>query len=56
MKEERNIITMNEFGNVVMPKDIQATAMRVGALRVVQCNRPDYQGRDKDTLQERHSE
>ena len=27
MKEERNIITMNEFGNVVMPKDIQATAM-----------------------------
>ena len=25
MKEERNIITMNEFGNVVMPKDIQAT-------------------------------
>ena len=22
MKEERNIITMNEFGNVVMPKDI----------------------------------
>ena len=29
MKEERNIITMNEFGNVVMPKDIQVEKARV---------------------------
>lgn len=57
MKEERNIITMNEFGNVVMPKDIQATAMSEWELcELFNVTAPDYQGRDKDTLQERHSE
>lgn len=56
MKEERNIITMNEFGNVVMPKDIQATAMSEWELCELFNVTADYQGRDKDTLQERHSE
>lgn len=57
MKEERNIITMNEFGNVVMPKDIQATAMSEWELcELFNVTAPTIRGRDKDTLQERHSE
>ena len=56
MKEERNIITMNEFGNVVMPKDIQATAMSEWELcELFNVTAPTIRAAEY-ILQERHSE
>lgn len=57
MKEERNIITMNEFGNVVMPKDIQATAMSEWELcELFNVTAPTIRAGIKTLWQERHSE
>jgi len=54
---ERNIISIDEYGKVVLPTDMDAIAMSEWELlRVVQCNRPDHQGRDKGALQVRSSE
>ena len=49
MKEERNIITMNEFGNVVMPKDIQATAMSGPKGKILKKPIPTPKSYRKDT-------
>ena len=64
MKEERNIITIDEYGNISLPTDIGATAMTeweicelfgIVAPTVRDC-RPDGSGKYKGTLQERSFE
>ena len=54
MKEERNIITIDEYGSISLPTDIGATAMTEWKSANCSGNRPRrFGGRDKGTLQER---
>ena len=54
MKEERNIITMDERGNISLPRRNRHD--RVGNLRTVRGYRPDGSSRDKGSLQKRSFE
>ena len=57
MKEERNIISINEYCTVILPTDIQVTAMSEWELcELFGVTAPDHQGGDKGTLQERSFE
>ena len=51
---KRSIITTDGNGNIIMPTDINATAMSEwGTLRPVRSNRPDIPCRTEGSLQER---
>ena len=57
MKEERNIITMDERGNISPAERYRCNRHdRAGNLRTVRGYRPDGSGRDKGTLQKRSFE
>ena len=54
---ERNIISIDEYGTVILPIDIQATAMSEWELcELLGVTAPTIKSRDKGSLQVRSSE
>ena len=49
---ERSTITIDEFGNVILPNDTtDVMDERIRVVGFVRCHRPDRSGRDKGSLQ-----